>query len=582
MRDFIKKNEKSFRGVGLSSVSIRKRILYSYLIIILMALFVLGIYSSLQTEKRIRTNLDDSVDIVLHNKRANIEDEVEKCNIALMSMVRNSTVYNAVRRGYVYSDRDVFWAGMKDIIEPTVTSFVNSNQYIDGITIYADYTDPEVGYILLKETHVRDADWYKELLTKYGVKWFCRDGQVFAACDYRNIWSVSDEARSERCGIIVLRVNKQLFMQGENSENYLFRVMTCDNTEVFSNTQEEVYEKDEKTALVGNKKFVRRSAELSGTRQWKLEVLVPYGSIYEGIGEIWIATLLIMLLCLALTAILGSRLSYNMTENILELNRSMDEIGKGNLDTEINVYSDDEIGVIAERMRDMLSWLNDTVDRLYKTEIEKKKYELDILRTQINPHFLYNVLSAVKWTAIEENADKTSKLVTMLSKYYRTGLNNGEETIAFEDELKNVEAYIDMEKIIKNNCFDAVYDIDEEIYNYNCITFILQPIVENAIFHGLKPRRSKDGRIVITAKAEEDITVTVTDNGIGMSEEKCRGILEGTGGGYGLSNIQRRIKLMCGEKYGLSIKSGEQGTAVTIHIPKDIEPPKNSGRVKKP
>ncbi len=572
--------EKSFRFARIHSLGIRQKILYSYLIIMLMALFLLGIYSSLQTEKQVRSNMDDNVEVILQSKCADIADEVERCNAALMNIVRNEMVYNCIKKGYDYNSSVRVWHDMENVIEPTVISVSDNNQYIDSVTIYADYTGPEVGNILLKEERIKDKEWYKESVKKYGVKWFGTNDGVFAACDYRDIWSVGYETEGEHCGTVAAKINKKIFVQGKNTESYLFRVKTNNNTVIFSDAGEEISEKDEETVFIGDKKFVRRSAEIPGTRQWQLEVFIPYGSIYEGIGEIWAVTLLVMLLCLVLTVVLGSRLSYSMTKSILDLNRSMDEIGGGNLNAEINVDADGEIGAIAAHMCEMRNRLKETVDRLYKTEIQKKRYELDILRAQINPHFLYNVLSAIKWTAMEENAEKTAKLVTMLSTYYRTGLNSGEETIRFEDEIKNVSAYIGMETAVRNNSFEVVYDIDEKIYDYNCITFIIQPIVENAIFHGLKPRRDRRGRVVIGAKAEEDITITVSDNGVGMSEEKCRSILEGSGGGYGLSNIQSRIRLMCGENYGLSIESGDGGTTVTIRIPKDIEPPKKSGGVK--
>ena len=183
-------------------------------------------------------------------------------------------------------------------------------------------------------------------------------------------------------------------------------------------------------------------------------------------------------------------------------------------------------------------------------------------------------MSLINWKAIRAKAFDISHITTTVSKFYRTILNKGKNVISIKDELENTKTYIEIQMAMHSNSFDAEYDIDELIYEYNMINIILQPIVENAIEHGIDHMlEEKKGELRIAGHVNEQyIEFLVKDNGAGMSEEIIKQIFVNKTVGYGLKNVDDRIKIFFGDEYGLTIKSERGiGTEVKVKLPKFIE-----------
>lgn len=194
------------------------------------------------------------------------------------------------------------------------------------------------------------------------------------------------------------------------------------------------------------------------------------------------------------------------------------------------------------------------------------------MQTQINPHFLYNSLSLVNWKAIEIGADDICLLTTHLSKYYRTMLNRGKRIIRVRDELENIRAYIGIQLMMHDNGFETVYEVEEAILDNFMLNFTLQPIVENAIEHGVDRKEDAPGRITVrAARTNGMLRFEVEDNGPGMTREELETVLVSQSPGYGLKNVNERIKLAFGEEFGLELKStfGE-GTVAVVLLPDHI------------
>lgn len=206
---------------------------------------------------------------------------------------------------------------------------------------------------------------------------------------------------------------------------------------------------------------------------------------------------------------------------------------------------------------------------------EKRKTELDALQAQINPHFLYNTLDSIVWM-IEENRNKDAVfMVTQLASLFRISLSRGATVIAIEDELKHANNYMNIQKVRFKDSFQVDFQINEEIYPFCTVKLIIQPILENAVYYGVK-NMDEDGRILVTGwKEKNDIYITVADNGFGMPQEVVDQLLDENnkhvphhGSGVGLINVHKRIQLCFGTMYGLKIESEEDhGTKVTIHLP---------------
>lgn len=213
----------------------------------------------------------------------------------------------------------------------------------------------------------------------------------------------------------------------------------------------------------------------------------------------------------------------------------------------------------------VLAW---SIRRLeLQVESERNKQErmrLKAIQAQINPHFLYNTLSMINWKAKYANIPDISKITTLISDFYRTALNKGEEKITISEELKNIKSYLELKSIMMDNCFTYSIECEKELENELILNFILQPIVENALLHGIAPRG--EGHVAISVRSVgEDIIFNVIDDGQGMSNSNT---ISNKASGYGIENINERIKLICGERYGVYIPVVQNGCLVEIRVKK--------------
>jgi two-component system sensor histidine kinase YesM len=244
-------------------------------------------------------------------------------------------------------------------------------------------------------------------------------------------------------------------------------------------------------------------------------------------------------------------------------------VENGNFDVPIVANATDEIGQLTQSFADMVKKVQDSIQEAVQARMLEKEAELKALQAQISPHFLYNTLSIINWKAVQRDAMDISVVANALSKFYRTSLNKGNHLIRIRDEIGNIQAYLAIQLIMHDDEFEVIYEIDEAAYACETVNFILQPIVENAIIHGLdeKEEGSKLLRIGVEFVGDE-IHFTVQDNGKGMDVAVQDRLLHAEGGGYGLRNVQERIRLYFGGNYGLTVESKLGiGTTVRVVIP---------------
>ena len=225
-----------------------------------------------------------------------------------------------------------------------------------------------------------------------------------------------------------------------------------------------------------------------------------------------------------------------------------------------------------------MTWIIQTLmQRIRSEEISLRKTELKALQAQINPHFLYNTLDSIQWMCERGNTDGAINMVSALGRLFRISISRGHELIPIRDELKHAESYLVIQKYRYSDRFDYRFDVDEGLLDYLCNKITLQPLIENAIYHGIEPLID-DGEIVISVKSDgDDILLCVSDNGVGMTEEQCAGVLKkerSDSSGIGIKNVNDRVRIYFGEKYGLSIKSElDEGTTISVRIPRVLTEP---------
>ena len=277
--------------------------------------------------------------------------------------------------------------------------------------------------------------------------------------------------------------------------------------------------------------------------------------------------------------VLITALSYyiplSITRPIRKLSEVTDQVAKGDLTVRSDVRSGAEVSVLSDSLNTMIDKIDELLEQVKKEQIRLRKAEFELLQSQINPHFLYNTLDAIVWLAEAGEQKKVVSMVGSLSDFFRTSLNQGKDIITIKEELQHSRSYLEIQQMRYQDILNYEIYVPEELHRYLIPKITIQPLVENALYHGIKNKRGL-GRIVISGRKEEDFLILqIEDNGIGMRKERLDQVKEGMNQKiptekdiYGLYNVNERIRLNFGEKYGISIEStyGE-GTVVSVILP---------------
>jgi two-component system sensor histidine kinase YesM len=261
---------------------------------------------------------------------------------------------------------------------------------------------------------------------------------------------------------------------------------------------------------------------------------------------------------------------------IKKLVNTMHQVEEGNLDVSIDIKNDNEIGELAKAFNLMTNRINNLVNQNKKVEKNKRKNELRALQAQINPHFLYNTLDSIIWMAESKNYKGVVIMTSALAKLFRISISKGAQYITVAEEIEHVENYLKIQKIRYGDHLDYHIDVEEDIKQNKIIKLIIQPIVENAIYHGIKNVHGGGMIDISVKKYDNKILITIADDGVGMSQQEIKLLFsknqelpkEKKLGGVGVRNVDNRIKLYYGEDYGLEIESEiYEGTTVKAWLP---------------
>ena len=308
---------------------------------------------------------------------------------------------------------------------------------------------------------------------------------------------------------------------------------------------------------------------------WKLVGVIPESVQVASINNFryYIFTTIVILLMMLLE---GNRLiSGKVSKPIKELDESVKAYEAGGK-PDIYIGGSTEVRHLGYSVQKSYEQIETLMKEIIQQQNERRKSELAVLQSQINPHFLYNTLESITWMIEAEKNTEAVFMISELAKLLRVSLSRGKTIIPIKDELQHSRSYMNIQRARYKECFKTEFKVDEEIGNYCIVKLVIQPILENAIYYGVGNMDEDDGgKITVCGeKKGEDIYITVEDNGMGMREDVLENILTDNskvpkhGSGVGVINVHSRIKLMFGEKYGLSVYSEpDEGTKVVIRIP---------------
>lgn len=335
-----------------------------------------------------------------------------------------------------------------------------------------------------------------------------------------------------------------------------------DNMEIWENDVQIV------TSLVGDTMSQYIYYEVKGIQQSR----AAYQAFFVNMIRF---SLLGMGIVLILVIILSYYIPRSITMPITRISKVTDQVAKGNLSVRAAAESGAEARMLSDSLNAMIDKINELLDQVTTEQIRLRKAEFELLQAQINPHFLYNTLDTIVWLAEAGDQKRVVSMVGNLSDFFRTSLNQGKDIISIREELAHVRSYLEIQQVRYQDILRYEITVPEDLYEYKIPKITIQPLVENALYHGIKNKRGQ-GTITITGeRSENGFVLYVRDNGIGMTQERLNEVRAGiqklsyTGKEiYGLYNVNERIRLNFGETYGISIEStyGE-GTCVSISLP---------------
>lgn len=291
---------------------------------------------------------------------------------------------------------------------------------------------------------------------------------------------------------------------------------------------------------------------------------IRYYSIMIGIIALIIAEMLVIIF------------TKSIVNPILKLKKLMKKAQEGDLTVSFNSKYNDEIGELGSSFNNMVKEINNLINLVHIEEKKKRIAEMNVLQAQIKPHFMYNTLDTIRWMAEEHNEDDIVEIIEAFTNLLRISLSKGKEIITVKEELKHIEGYLTIQKIRYEDKLNYKIEFDENILHYKLTKLILQPLIENSIYHGIKEKRGVGNIIIIGKVKDKMLYFSVSDNGKGIDKQLLNkinnallnGEINDNKIGYGIFNVNERIQIMYGKKYGLTYKSiyGE-GTIVEVRHP---------------
>lgn len=471
-----------------------------------------------------------------------------------------------------------------------LTEFIQSNMFISSVYIFDNYGNKfyvdKVKFKGFTLDNLKHSKWYERIKDAHGGYVVKLTGkELYNQGDYKYISLmriINDLDTQKPVGTMVINIPEEAII---NSFKNIMR-----NGDAVIQLKDEYYNdiihskdlaehniddsfKSMKTGehfysikKVGRTNYI--TSYLKNSLNWTIISIVPYEELSKQ-SNIYMVVILAMLLLNAILSFSGLIfISSGITRPIHKLIKSMKGVEKGvfkkvNIDT-----GNDEIGELKNVYNTMIYKIENLIEQIVKEQKIKRKAELDVLQSQIKPHFLYNSFDAISSLALDNRNEDVYKIIKALGSFYRTSLNNGKEVITVDEEIQTVKNYLTIMQLRYDNIFTVDMDLDERANNYKILKLVLQPLVENSIYHGIKPLR-RSGRIFIGTYLKGDfIELVVSDNGTGMDEHKLNSLNEGGTFGIGLRGTMERLNIFYNGKCKFNVESKlDEGTKVTICIP---------------
>ncbi|WP_314588902.1 sensor histidine kinase [Paenibacillus terrigena] len=563
------------------------KLMLTYMLFIVIPVIVIGYVSTSMYQNSIRTQTENNIQGTLLQIRDNIEyklEDVKRVSSMLYYDYSLATQLRSFREGWESYERTT------KLVLPKFDIAVNATGMNIAMSVFLGNDSlPEVyhgsyerenpdllgrTYNLYHLNRIAEKSWYKEFPEeKYGetMEWrqIERDAEFNRISLLRRMVDSLDPVRLKEFGFMRLSVQiPEIFRSVDFEKIGEGTVLSIRDEHERVMYQSGALPNQVLEAENPATHYLMIEEQLSSI-PWKLVAQIPTTIIERDAHKIRIFIMGVCLVCLLVFTFLGVFVSKYFSVRIQKFVSVLNAFREGDLHKRMSYRGRDEFSQIATALNEMGENIDGLIKKVYLTQLQKKEAELEMLQSQINPHFLYNTLSSINRLAKFGETEKVQQTVLELAKFYRLTLNEGRTMIPVASEIEQANAYLEIQKIKYGDRMEVMFDIDPDIWPYETMKLILQPFIENVLKHAWCGDRIH--LRIVGQMNGGDILFRVIDDGIGMKQERIDQLFGPEGhmnAGYGVRNVDQRIKLQYGSPYGVSIYSRVGiGTSVQIRIP---------------
>ena len=553
--------------------SIRNRMIFSFLSVFLAVIVFMGISIYLFTVNMLESRNQKTYDRVLESAENVMTDRFAIYEGTARGILENQNVQSILQMEDDSSGEYMNQARL-NALDPVGRECIYSMEDVIALYLFDNsgkfyYEDPgrssREAEELIDYEAIQESRWYEQALEAKGQEVFLGYDVISGQPNRMSCVKVINRLNTtEKIGLMVISISRDAMENviGQFPIQRDIYVLLNEGLVVYQNGyEEETYREELSTILENEDNEYLITEHVCEDPAWSLLHVVRRSDVFADASSVRNIILVIGLLAVAVMILLCVLQARQITRPLEQLKKDIQRVGEGKRSFR-HTFGDDEVGVIGREFQNMVTEQLQLKEQVEKEELLRKESQLQLLQSQINPHFLYNTLDTLYWMALGEDAEQSAELTQALSEIFKISLSEGQELIAVKDEIKFIEDYLYIQNVRFGDKFLVRIKVDEEIREKKILKQIIQPFVENAIYHGLEPKFGK-GTLTVTGRKEEGFLVfTVSDDGVGI--EDGVDVMKG----YAVSNVYQRLKLHYGEKAELIFAGRRgQGTTVTIRLP---------------
>ena len=590
----------SYLTLRYKNCSMRVKLFASFFLLIFIPIIVLTVFAAYRSTAIIQEQSMEIARLYLQQTENEMESELYKIATVSSSVAQTAEVHEVLEKqntGISFSEE---YDDMNELYKTIESTRALQNLYQIRLFISDSFTHSRSNYITYPLSSVSDTDWYHQLVEQYQTQTLLPPS-IFQPplSEPQEVLSVVTLIRSRKditriLGVVSVDVLKSDLIDilqrnnyAEQSAAYLVDEnlnIVCGANSTFPVSEADLaaqlqqmrdtFGASSGVSTAGNAVYGLSAPIFDG---WRIFTVASMGNLLSPVLDLRDQMILLTVIISIIAFCLSYLYARYSTRRIKTLAEQVRRVENGDLSVSCIVDSEDEIGELQNSFNFMVRRISLLVDERYNLGKNLKDMELRALQAQINPHFLYNTLDMIAWKAMASGNQETVDIVVKLARFYRLSLSNGSDFLPLSDEVEHVRLFVELTNLCRSRSVQLITEVAPNIADYPIMKLILQPIVENSLFHGLYELSDRVGVIRLTAEQIGSyVQIQIADNGVGIEKSKLaellakkeRPVVNTKRGGYGIGNILERLRIYYDDRFTFQIESAIlTGTTVTIRIP---------------